>query len=305
MSMSPAIPGSPTAVPSWAACIACGINVRGPFDPDALETVTSYGHQTFEITLTRCEICTAIRDTADDLMRAHPVEAFRIGDRSIAVHRLELALDGIDALGIADAKRIDRLTNTGADVRALIEYMAVPGGVARWGSRLVAATGRGERVESHAPERWAGVPGGQRQALRDAAAALFQVRIEKPVPVLCPEGGGCMLCGVRAVVVLPSKARGVWVEMSADAVTLGGPDAPDMIDGCVCPRCDQAIDRAEGVGQSAMRLSVLDLLGVPAHLFTVSQIDGLRAWAVMPGVRPNATPWAHVDLSALREEVGA
>ncbi len=69
----------------------------------------------------------------------------------------------------------------------------------------------------------------------------------------------------------------------------------------MCPRCDRTVDQARGVGQSAMMLSVRDFLGVPGHLRSMTDIDGLVGWGVLSGARPNERPWQHVDLSEIGE----
>lgn len=117
---------------------------------------------------------------------------------------------------------------------------------------------------------------------------------------------GCLLCGVGAVRALREDAGRVWTLMSADSATIGGRPQPDTLDGVVCPRCDVAIDRAQGVGQQAMALSVRDLLGMPPHLRSLEHIDGLIGWAALTtGTPPNAEPWAHIDLTRIRESVNA
>lgn len=292
----------------WLACCACGIAVEPPFTDDSIEVFTIFaGRYEAEVQMSRCEVCTAIRDAAVDLMRAHPEQRARIGSPEIAAYRLELALSALDAIGINDPARIDRLTDTGGDIRRLIEFLAVPGGWAQWSAKFSPRPEPGLSASSAAAARWSGVSAEARRDLKAAYLALFAARTEKPVKALCPsedgQPSGCMLCGVGAVMALRSRADYQWVEMSADAVTIGGRDAPDSLDGCVCPTCDRAIDSAGGVGQSAMRLSVLALLGIPGHLQAVSQIDGIVGWGVLRGAVPNETPWAHVDLNELRAEV--
>lgn len=149
-----------------------------------------------------------------------------------------------------------------------------------------------------------------RQVLRNAAAGLLARRVEQAVHVLCPsEDGrpaGCMLCGVGAVQALREDADGVWTLMSADSASIGGPGRADSLNGVVCPRCDYAIDQAHGVGISAMTFSVRSFHGVPAHLRSLHNLDGLIGWAALPpGTAPNREPWSHLDLGELRDTAEA
>lgn len=300
---------------AWAPCASCGIQVPGPFAVDDLEVLTAYGdegsggfRQESEFAATRCETCALIRAAAADLLRAHPGLRASIGSQEIALHRLELALDALDALGITEPRVIDKITDTATDVHALLNHMTIPGGLARWAHGITSTHVRKASQTRVFSERWAHLTHDQKAALRRAWVELAAQRYEQPRPVACPSDdgapAGCLLCGVGAVEMLPSEARrrGAWIEAEADAVTIGGMNAPESIDGYVCPTCDLAIDQARGVGMSAMRISVLDHLGVGGYSRTVSEVDGLVGWGALPrGTKPNAEPWQHVDLTALRD----
>lgn len=298
----------PPPLPTSAACASCGISVRGPLVAEDVETVDSVlfrGGNGFrmEVTLTRCAVCLQIQASAADFLRGHPDVRQGIGDASIAEHRLECALAGLDALGVTDARVIDRLTGNSADVRRLIEHMTIAGGEARWVSQISPTPAPGVRPDGASVTRWGHVTTEQRNALRQAQVALGVARNERPEPVPAPaaDGGACMLCGVAAWPALRSQRHTVWTKMSADPETIGGRPAPESIGGCVCPRCDVATERAGAVGMTAMGLSVLDYLGAtPMNDYATARgIDGLLGWAVS-GRPASAEPWAHVDLSALR-----
>lgn len=299
-------------------CASCGIRVAVPadnFGNEDVELLQIFGHDNRphatppqkDFAVTRCARCRMIRQSALDLLSGNPAVRQRIGSAEIALHRLEAALCGLDAIGTTDARTIDRLTDTGADLTRLMDALTVVGGLARWAAHVRAAefTRAASMPAPHA--RWGHVTPEQRQALRNAAGHLLARRVEKPVDVLCPsENGspsGCMLCGVRAVEARREDIDYVWTLMSADAVTIGGRPQPESLDGVVCPRCDRAIDEARGVGASAMRLSVRSLLGVPSHLRSLDDIDGLIGWAALPlGTSPNRAPWDHIDLSVVQAE---
>lgn len=289
-------------LPDWAQCASCGIAVDGPFareEVDELEVQVTV-QQVITINVVRCATCAAIRERAEALLREHPSERARIGSQSIATHRLECALDALDAVS-APPEQVAKITASSADIRSLIAYLAVPGGTARWAAHVMLLRPR----QSAPAERWEHLSGAERAELREALAALLRARVEAPRPYACPSDTGlpgCLLCGVGTVLALPSTAEhGLWVEMSADSASLGGPARPDSIDGYVCLTCDAAIDSAGAVGQTAMTLSVLRLLGVPPGLKYFDDLAGVVGWATLRGEPPNVKPWEHLDLSELRE----
>ncbi|WP_336628281.1 MULTISPECIES: hypothetical protein [unclassified Microbacterium] len=303
------------AIPSASLpCGSCGIAVRRPVDNSDLDVLTLYkpatghgpGDGQLDLLWTRCATCRMTRAAASDLMDAHPTVRGSIGDRTIAIDRLEDALAGLDILGITSPQIIDRLTANVKPLRTLMDALTILGGSAAWVLHARAAGYAGVTRTPASSKRWAHVSEDQRQALRDAAAALLARDVARPVDVLAPSDdgspSGCLLCGVGAVQAFREDAESVWTLMSADSATIGGRPMPDTLDGVVCARCDAAIDRAQGVGQQAMALSVRDLLGMPRYLRSLEHIDGLIGWAALPkGARPNAEPWAHIDLSQIRE----
>lgn len=296
-------------------CVSCGIAVSGAV---LVETLTIYGDSrrpdvsppSHDLPVTRCETCQSIQEAARALMLGHPGVKARIGSLDIGVHRLECALNALDALGFDDPSVIDRLTNSGADLVRLMDALTTPGGIARWG---VHARSGGYLDGPSTPAslvRWQHLTAEHRQTLRTAAAALLAHRVERPVSVLAPSDDGsltgCMLCGVGAVIAPRADAESAWVLSSADSVTIGGRPLPDTLDGVVCGVCDDAIDAARGVGRSAMTLSVRAFLKVPRHLRSFESIEGLVGWAALPaGATPNVQPWDHVDLREVRESVNA
>lgn len=320
------------------ACGSCGIQVAVPdWINEATEPVDNStgdiyvervyfpaaGERVWEdrwLSVTRCDVCRMIRDTARGFLLAHPDQRARIGSLDVAVHRLESALLGLDAMAITDARTIDRLTDKGPDLRRLIETLAASGGMARWTSsqsaRWYARLTDHEKARRRwrppfSAARWAHVPAQVRQTLRDEVGGLLAHLREPTVRVLCPTDGpgapaeACMMCGIGSVTVPRDAVQGAWVFLGADAVTLGGQSRPEPVEGCVCPTCDRAIDTAGAVGQSAMALAVGELLGVPRGMRLMERFD-LVAWAVSPSGaahRPNEKPWQHIDLREVREQI--
>lgn len=312
--MTTTIERSPwTSFPSGTLpCASCGVAVSANSETE-VEVLQVFGRTRHEgyapprhdLHVTRCDECRLIRHSAVDLLGAHPAVRQRIGAAEIAVHRLESALCALDALGTTDAKTIDLLTTTGADLLRLMDALTVPGVHGRWAA-LVRDAGFANAPSTTASRaRWSHISPEQRRELRNTAAGLLARRIEKPVDVQCVDydgsPSGCMLCGVGAVQAFRDDAESVWTLMSADSASIGGPGRADSLDGVVCPRCDLAIDQAHGVGISAMTFSVRSFLGVPSHLRSLENIDGLIGWAALPsGTAPNREPWAHLDLGELR-----
>lgn len=307
-------------------CMACGIAVSAA-DPERVETLEIHlgnrragfredGYEVFyqnsiEAEVTRCETCQLIHLSAADMLRANPDVRGAIGSPEIAQYRLGLALSALDALGVTDPRVIDQHTRSAAELRRLIAHMAVPGGVALWTQHAIRAIGAKALDTPASATRWAHLTAEDRATLNAARVQMFRERTEKPKPLGVTDDhgrpAGCMLCGVATVDVLPSLAAYAWVKIKADAETIGGRPQPEPIEGALCPRCDRAIDQARGVGQSAMRLSILDFLGANfgPRWETAAPDFGVVGWAVLRGVKPNAEPWDHIDLTPLREEFAA
>lgn len=307
-------------------CMACGIAVSA-VQPERVETleillgVAKGGYRedgyeiayqnSFEAEVTRCDHCWQIYTSAIDMLSANPDVRRAIGSPEIALYRLDLALGALDALGVTDPRVIDKNTGSSRELRRLIEHMAPAGGLARWTRHAKAAGAKKALDTAPNAERWGHLTTDERTALNAGRVAMFRERNEKPKPVgVTDDYGrplGCMLCGVAEVAVMPSQVLRAWRAMEADSETIGGPIKPDPIEGVVCPRCDRAIDAARGVGQSAMRASILDYLGANfGPRWQAAAPDfGVVAWGALRGVKPNERPWDHIDLAPLREEFAA
>lgn len=303
-------------------CVSCGIAVpTHPEDADVLDVALGVVrgehlgngeyrmmHSSKLYPVTRCATCRQIRASASDLLSAHPEVRAAIGSRVIALHQVECALLGLDAIGVAAPRVIDRHTASARALRRLVYTLRYPGAAARWEHQ--AATRRADNVRDAVPSetRWEHVTSEQRRSLNEAYVELFMATSATPrriVPV--DESGrdtGCMLCGVGSWDAVPSRADTVWTETSTDPETVGGRISPTPLYGVVCPRCDRAIDTARSVGQSALRVSVLDYLRVDLgpRWDAIAPDFNVVAWGVLPSrVTPNTEPWGHVDLAALRE----
>ena len=258
----------------------------------------------------RCPLCAQIHAAAVDLVAANWLVRSAIGDPSIAVYRVELALYALDAIGVVRPEVIDAMTGTSGALARTVEAMARPGARAMW--TTVARQRRGKNALSMPPcsTRWEHVDGATRRALNEAFVQLHVARTEKPVPVAAIDDDGrptgCGMCGIGSVMALPSQASRAWAQIMTDPEAVGAPSSPDPIDLLLCPRCDRAVDQAHAVGPSAMRVSILDLLGAdfgPRWDDIAPQFSAI-GWAGLPaGTPPNDEPWGHIDLGPLRDEL--
>lgn len=265
---------------------------------------------TIDMPVGRCEVCEQIHRSAEGMLLGNWQVQRAIGGKEVALWRIELALYALDALGVTDPRLIDKYTGSAGALLKTIEALAVAGGQALWVT--AARTRRGQQALSQppSPQRWAHVSPATRRALNEARVSMYVAANAKPVSIEARDQDGrptgCMLCGVGAVTALPSEADQVWVEMMTDPETIGAQPSPDPIEGVLCPRCDAAVDKAHGIGGSAMRISVLDFLGAdygPRWDDLAPDFDAI-GWAALPsGTRPNVAPWEHIDLGPLREAV--
>lgn len=274
-----------------------------------------------EIDMSLCARCLRRNQQAADLVDEYPDLARSLGDRWYATQVFEALLMVPDVIGV-DPRQI---TNGGQkSMRLAVEHLRPVGGTVRWSAYLTPTLPVG--VDPYRPvrTRWAHVAEQQRDALHEAWGALLADLTDGPRPIEPPEGTeyrtalrGCLLCGVGTILATRRTAAVAWGPLrGAEPGTLGGQRRPDMIYGYLCPMCSRAASQAgPGLGPTAMEKAFFAFLGTTprerpadhADLFgrTTVQVDGLRAWGVLPGgTAPNRSPWAHVpDLEALAAEL--
>ncbi|UMG94157.1 hypothetical protein [Nocardioides sp. TF02-7] len=223
---------------------------------------------------------------------------------------------------------------TEADLPALLRHLAHPGAAARWEAR--ARPGKHAREPwSHVTEdARASVRAAYAALLRERVTerspdvALNPPTVHYWEPDV-PAPGGCLLCGVAAVTVAAAQvarlggreaAQAVaWRPLSTSAANLGGPRGPVRVTGHVCPPCDDALASVGAVGPTALERALAEHLTATgresaAQRFraalaqTVGKVPGLTGWGALfytararnvAPPRPNAAPWAHLDLSEL------
>lgn len=291
-------PGQPAIVSLPAgslACGGCGIAVDRPTVTDqvAIDGYQRDGKLARQdvVRLTRCADCAAIDDAAASALERFPGIRGRLG--GIARERLITALSALASLGMP-APSLD----TAAAVMRLIENLGTAGAV-----RFGAQPTLGECSSSP----WAHVAEGQRDLLRTAAARWLRLSVERPVRVLPPADSarpGCLFCGVGHVMALPSRADTVWSGISTTLRTLGG-TSPAVLDGDVCPACAAAIEGAGSIGVVALQRALVDFIGWRPSGPAAADVElGVIGWGALPtSTTPNATPWQHLDVDALRREL--
>lgn len=278
------------------ACLACGVAVPPPHAHT--EVLTAYGPREGEpltqgalraerrITFTRCASCQETYERAHDLMDTYPRVGQAIGSRSIAEHRVSLALLALDAL----ARPAPSISEH--HLRLLLGHLLPACGGLLWSSRYVPLWGRDAGTRQAAAQRWAHVHPETRSVLAEAYGALLRARIEAPRPVHHPEGGGCLLCGVGAVMALPSQSA--WTPKTTSPSSIGG-RGPERLSGYLCPACTGAVAEAGSTGPSAMEKALLRHLQVPRRSLAPVELVGLVGWGALGDeARPNSSPWEHL-----------
>lgn len=306
--------GMPAVIPLPAgslACMTCGVSVAPPY-----ADVESFGSSWKDLTpgrpkdghtpisavmLTRCAHCLTIRDRAEMLLDAHPAVQQAIGARSIALHQVESAMAGLDALDSPAAASV----RTDQDLRLLIEHMTVPGAGTHWSRQFAFRTYQpGTAPQTCASARWAHLTDEQRQVLRDGLGKLLRARVDHPrayAPPADTDLRGCLFCGVGTVEALPSRSHEAWTRESVSPRVIGGPHGTETITGYLCPTCDRAVDEAGSLGPSAMERSVRLQLGIRQTGYTTVELDGVVGWGTLPGAAPNSRPWEHLgDVEEVR-----
>lgn len=291
--------------PDDLACLACGRAVAPPHaeqvDFDGWHSATlddprPRNPQT--VTLTRCAGCREAHDRAGSLLDAHPRVQTQMGSRSVGMHRVEAALNALDAM-----KR-DLPIHTDASLRLLVEHMTAVGVATRWAARYSPVRAKEARDAEAASQPWGHLTEWQWQDLRKAFAGLLNARVERPLPYSSPIGGGCMLCGVETVSALPSQAAGLWTPATASPTALGGRPSPELLAGYLCPTCERAHEEIGAIGPTTMERSIMLHFDVRRRSLTATELVGLVGWLATGLDEPNERAWQHVpNIDALAEEL--
>ncbi|MGR0219517.1 hypothetical protein [Agromyces sp. ZXT2-6] len=297
-----------TTVPLGAddlACLACGQVVPAPHtervDFDGWHRATRDNPRppaARTITLTRCDRCRKVHDRAATRLDAYPRVQAHMGSRSIGLHRVEAALNALDAI------RRDLPIHTDGSLRLLIEHMTATGVAARWASRFSPVRTKDARDAEAASQPWGHLTDWQWTDLRKAFAGLLNARVERPLRYGPPIGGGCMLCGVGTISALPSQAAGLWTPATASPTAIGGRPTPERLASYLCPTCERAREEIGAIGPTTMERSIMLHLDVRRRSLTATELVGLVGWLASGVDEPNARAWQHVpNIESLANEL--
>lgn len=269
------------------ACAGCGT----PCGPDRPRTsfdvmgradrVRGLREINGRVTFATCVACAALDAHAARTLDAHPAIRQAIGSPNITRHRIVSAFRGLAVLGVEPAE-----TYTHDALASLLQRLSAPGASASWSQRFAPIWEEGASTKTAAAEPWLHVSielrsEVRRQYLDHLADAL------PPRPVLCPTRG-CAWCGVGSV--MAKRTAEPWTPLTANGAS-----------GHLCPTCE----RYDATGQD-MRAALLDYAD-PGRKFRrrrpyPPEPHGAQPWSRVPG-RPNAEPWAHIDLDGLRDQL--
>lgn len=294
------------------ACRSCGVAVASP-SAERVEVLRSIyvdagpilglrvAAQPLEVRVSRCAECDDRRERAEAL-----VARFRLGRvfGNVAADHLDAALAALDVLGIR-RDRTASLTGSAADARGFAIALAHVGSAATWAALFQPVLRAGAGPDECAPQRWGHVTAEHVRLIAEEYRTLVHRRMELPFPFAPPSDGvpGCLLCGVGALRVKESDAAAAWGTLRrASPGTLGGRSRPELIAGYLCPECRSVVDSVGGaLGMRAVERGIMRHLGYTVKPGAWVEFHRVAAWvALPPGVEPNATPWAHLNLPRIQ-----
>ncbi|TCJ29011.1 hypothetical protein E0W80_01920 [Microbacterium sp. PI-1] len=275
------------------ACKDCGT----PCGPDAPRTAFAVTGRAdarrgviealSEVTFGQCRACADLDAHAARILDAHPNIRRMIGSPSIGRHRI---VSAFHALAVMGAKPAD--TYTGDGLMSLLDRLSVSGAAAAWHRQFSPIWEEDASRDTAASEPWLHVHSDLRAAIRREYIDLLADRMPARA-VACPTRG-CAWCGLGSVVAKRSATP--WTPHTMSPGTLGGV-GPHPLAVHLCPMCERI--REDG---GSMRSAVLDIIDPDRVLRRrvphEPNVEGVRGWAVIGG-RPNAAPWAHLDLDGL------
>lgn len=290
----------------WLPCSVCGVATH-PDDQHGQKRVLSLGREIgptdppslaqreFETPMTRCPSCADRRDEAVRLVEEFPRGRGRYPQPSLAAQVVDRALAVLAALEHTAVVKNDR------SLRQLIEIVGPLGVGITWQGRFAPVAERNADPKTGAAVGWAWLTGEQRHAAREAAAEWLRARVQRPRPLAPPHGAGCYLCGVATVEALPSRAADVWSEARLRPEALGGSRGA-RVHASVCHGCAAEAEAVGSYGPTLIDRLVLRAAGIDRRLGAEMLQTDAQAWGTTGRATPNETPWAHVDLAALRAD---
>jgi len=276
------------------ACKDCGT----PCGPDAPRTTFTVVGQAdrlglrehaAEVTFGQCPACADLDAHAARTLDEHPDIRRMIGSPSIGQHRI---VSAFHALAVMGAEPADTYSADG--LLSLLDRLSAPGAAASWARRFAPIWEDGASRDTAAAEPWLHVGSDLRAEIRREYGDHLADRMP-PRAVACPTVG-CAWCGLGSV--MAKRSAKPWTPHTMSPLSLGG-NGPRPLSVHFCPTCERA--HADG---GSMRSAVLDLID-PGRAMRRRRpyepdVNGVRGWAALGARRPNAEPWAHLDLDGLR-----
>lgn len=240
-----------------------------------------------ELTFGLCAACADLDAHAARTLDAHPAIRRMIGSPSIGRHRIVSAFHALAVMGVKPAE-----TYTADGLLSLLDRLTSPGAAASWHRQFVPVWDDDATRGTAAAEPWLHVSADLRGEIRRQYTDHLADRMP-PRLVVCPTRG-CAWCGVGSV--MAKRTAKPWTPHTMSPASLGGV-GPNSLTVHLCPTCERVRE-----GGGSMRSAVLDLID-PDRLMRrrrpyEPEVNGVRGWTVAGG-RPNAAPFAHLDLDGL------
>ncbi|MBP1325313.1 deoxycytidylate deaminase [Leucobacter exalbidus] len=257
----------------------------------------------FETRMTRCITCATLRTEAAQLAAQYP-HAVVVGEfayaGSTAVDVVERALAAVAVTGRNISMRQPR------DLKLALEHLVTLGGSLRWQSRFEGLADRDARPDTAAAMPWSHLTEQQVGVARRAFAGYLRARTERPVPVVPTEAAGCYICGIGEVVALPSQAITTWHSVKLSPERLGGKPGTPQTETEVCSTCHAEHNAVGAWGPSLLDKLALRAAGVERHVGAYDvQLNGVKAWGTTGKKRANRTPFEHMNLAQLADDIRA
>lgn len=298
---------------------------------------------------TRCEPCAAravqaarLADALGDRLGSLARDGRGSVPEVVAATLRALAAVGVDTTRtpllptVAQAESDDPDTQVTAARRlvATARRVTLSGGATSWAGRFSPTLSADADPSTCAASPWAYVHPEARTTLRADVASLLAVHVARTMPdreVRPPEpdrfdvprgsvviGTGCLVCGVRSVVVpaaevtahplgMAGLARQVWTLRTLNASGLGvARPGGRRVTGHTCPRCTEALAAVGSVGPTALARALAAALAPSLERRSgLENVHGVTAYAAdvltaadhhRPAPRPSSPgePWSHM-----------
>ncbi|MGO1573882.1 hypothetical protein [Agrococcus casei] len=303
-----------TLPPEWLPCDGCGLALPIPeqvgppreltsyervLPPDAPPLVGRPRPRPFFTTMSRCTDCSARSEQAAALVKQYP-RAIATSEFSFhgshAVEQLERVL-----AGLAIIEQAPTIKNARA-MHLLMETMLPATSAILWSSRFAPVALRDAKSKTGTARPWAHLRADDATRMRQAYATWLRRRTEVPRPHPHPDGSGCYICGIGEYVAETTGAA--WQPVRLNPGVLGGQWGAPVVEAHVCADCRAVHADIGAWGPTLLDKLVLQAAGVqPLADAHDLQPNGVQAWGTTGRKRPNPTPFEHVNLAQLADDV--